>query len=670
MNSLQKIFVCCAAAVFPAVAYAEDGPESIGLRMIDISPGSFLMGSSGYGRNYDEAPVHEVIISEPFRISATEVTNAQYEMFDPSHRKLRGKDRFSFRDNEAVIHVSWHDAMAFCKWLSEKDGKTYRLPTEAEWEYVCRAGSMGPYSIGDRALPKQMLKNQVETWEPRPIPLDVGKSIPNAWGVYDMHGNVEEWCMDWYGPYEDAMQNDPTGPAAGISKVTRGGSHNTPVEYLRSSNRSSALPDDRTAFIGFRIVEVSGDGPAVNAAGSEKHDARAVKTKDKKYRRPAARQNVPFFAAPVPFVKYDRNLEYMFTHNHCPAVTWLGDGSLLAIWFSAENEKDREMTILSSRFDPARGSWSDPELFFKIADRNMTGSALYYDQDSGLLYHFNGVEAAGTWGNLALVMRTSPDNGRTWSAPVFVNPEHGPGNQVIAGTFKTAEGWLLQPCDATHTVRGGSILHISKDGGKTWERSDAGHEDEVPVFAEDSTGHRIAGIHAAVVQLSDGSLMAFGRDDNIVKDGKPRMTASISKDMGKTWTYHATEFPPVSSGQRLILKRLNEGPLMLISFTDARIDWQNIEGMSFSGKDGEFTGYGMYAALSFDEGRTWPVKKLLTNGKRRYLDGGAFTGWFMTDGTHAEPKGYLAATQGPDNVIHLCTSALHYMFNLEWIMEK
>ena len=109
---------------------------------------------------------------------------------------------------------------------------------------------------------------------------------------------------------------------------------------------------------------------------------------------------------------------------------------------------------------------------------------------------------------------------------------------------------------------------------------------------------------------------------------------------------------------------------MMISFTDASIDYRNIEGMAFSGRDGEYRGYGMYAALSFDEGKTWPVKKLLTDGTRRYLDGGAFTGWFLSDVTHAEPKGYLAVTQGPDNMIHLCTSALHYMFNLEWLMEK
>ncbi len=678
MNNAKKILaVCCLSAALPVCLHTRDYTNSIGMKMVDIAPGSFLMGGPGYGRNYDEAPAHEVVISAPFRISATEVTNAQYELFDPGHREYRGRNRFSFRDGEAVVYVSWDDAAAFCEWLSEKEGKSYRLPTEAEWEYVCRAGSMGPYAIGDRALPKSMLKNQVETWDPRPVPLDVGKSIPNAWGVYDMHGNVEEWCLDWYGPYPSSVQKDPAGPAEGISKVVRGGSHNTPAEYLRSSNRSSSFPGDRTLFTGFRIVEVTGDSLSVRlSSGTGAPDVETVGKQDGKRdsgkRRKSGNRipDGPFFSGPVPFVRYDRSKEYMFTHNHCPAVTWLGDGSLLAIWFSAENEKDREMTVLSSRYDPAKGEWSSPELFFKAADRNMTGSSLYYDGESGLLYHFNGVEAAGTWGHLALVMRTSADDGRTWSAPVFVNPEHEPGNQVIAGTIRTAEGYIVQPCDATHTVRGGSILHISMDGGKTWERSDAGHETEVPVFTENGTGHRIAGIHAGVVQLSDGSLLAFGRDDNIVKDGKPRMPASISHDMGKTWTYHATEFPPVSSGQRLVLKRLNEGPLMMISFTDASIDYRNIEGMAFSGRDGEYRGYGMYAALSFDEGKTWPVKKLLTDGTRRYLDGGAFTGWFLSDVTHAEPKGYLAVTQGPDNMIHLCTSALHYMFNLEWLMEK
>ena len=639
--------------------------NSIGMEMVAVKPGTFLMGSAGTGLDYDEAPAHPVTISGGFRIGATEVTNRQFEMFMPGHSALRGKDGLSREDDEAVIFVSYDEAAAFCRWLSEKEGKNYRLPTEAEWEYACRAGSMGPYAIGDRALPKSMLKHQEHVWKPVSLSLRTGVSIPNGWGIYDMHGNVEEWCLDWYGPYGSGMDVNPAGPSNGESRVVRGGSHNTPVKYLRSANRSALLPGDRTAFTGFRIVE---------APENEKlRYTPAAKVKKPGKQAPYRWKKVesPLFEVPRNYIRREfmGEIPEMFTHNHCPAVTWLPNGDLLAVWFSTEDEKDREMTILSSRLKAGSREWTKPELFFKVADRNMTGSALFYDNEEGVLYHFNGVEAAGAWQNLALVFRTSTDCGHTWSEPEFVNPEHESGNQVIAGTIKTSEGSILQPCDATPTVRGGSILHISSDNGKSWHRSDAGAGNSVPNFREGGKGHRIAGIHAGIVELNDGRLLALGRDNNIQRDGKPTMPQSVSEDGGHTWTYSATGFPPVSSGQRIVLKRLNEGAILLVSFTDASIDYRNIHGMEFTADGETFTGYGMYAAVSFDEGKTWPVRKLLTDGTERWLYGGGFTGYFKMGRTHAEPKGYLAVTQSPDNVIHLLSSSLHYRFNLRWLME-
>lgn len=219
----------------------EPGPT---IRFAEIPAGWFYMGSGGPGADYDETPIHKVVISRPFRMSVTEITNAQYEAFDPSHRALRGKQGFSSGDNEAVIFVDWHQADAFCRWLSEKEGRTYRLPTEAEWEYACRAGSCMHYSFGDR-LPKAALKNQEEHHSFIPVDLTVAQSAPNAFGLYDMHGNVEEWCYDWYGPYFRGDQTDPVGYADGFYKVTRGGSHSTPVEYLRSANRMAMIPEDK-----------------------------------------------------------------------------------------------------------------------------------------------------------------------------------------------------------------------------------------------------------------------------------------------------------------------------------------------------------------------------------------------------------------------------------------
>ena len=161
--------------------------------MVYIPQGTFMMGSDGAGFNQDEAPQHKVTISKGFRMSATEITNLQYEQFRPSHKELRGKGGFSSGDDEAVVFVSWYDACSYCKWLSEKTGKRYRLPTEAEWEYACRAGTVTEYNTGD-SLPPSALKHQKTERNLVPVSLEVAQGEPNAFGLYDMHGNVEEWC--------------------------------------------------------------------------------------------------------------------------------------------------------------------------------------------------------------------------------------------------------------------------------------------------------------------------------------------------------------------------------------------------------------------------------------------------------------------------------------------
>ena len=136
-------------------------------------------------------------------------------------------------------------------------------------------------------------------------------------------------------------------------------------------------------------------------------------------------------------------------------------------------------------------------------------------------------------------------------------------------------------------------------------------------------------------------------------------------DLGQTWTYSESPFPPISSGQRLVLMRLKEGPILFVSFTHHPREKEG--GMVFSDITGkEFSGTGMYAAVSYDEGKSWPVKKLVTPGLGKY-EGGGWTGQFETTSTSAEPMGYLAATQSPDNTIHLISSRMHYRFNLKWL---
>lgn len=640
--------------------------NSLGMRMVRIEPGSFVMGSAE-GGEFDERPAHDVVISRPFRISACEVTNAQFERFDPSHKAQRGRRGFSTGDDEAVVFVSWHEAVAFCEWLSGREGRHYRLPTEAEWEYACRAGTTAAYHTG-ATLPEAYHRHQKEEWDPVPVSLAVGRTPPNPWGLHDLHGNVEEWCLDWYGPFDAARRIDPKGPAKGDTKVARGGSHNTELPFLRSANRLSTLPDDRSCLIGFRVVAGRlPEGPYAPPAPAGRW-AQDV-SRDRFDWRGGPDMSRPHFKAPMTYVHIPpgSNGPMYSQHNHCPALTACPNGDLLAAWFSTNTEAGREMTILASRLRRGAAAWEDASVFFKGADRNMTGSALWWD-GGDTLYHFNGLGAAGTWGTLAVVLRASRDNGATWDAR-FVNAEHILHNQVISCTLRTREGYLIQACDAVSGGDGGTAIHISRDGGRTWIDPAAGKSQ--PTFRDGESGAWIAGIHASIVQLADGRLMALGRGDSLAGPGEvgPRMPMSISDDMGATWRYQPSEFPPIAGGQRLVLMRLREGPLLFCSFTDSSKQLKSPVGMKLLDAAGrERTFFGLFAAVSEDDGKTWRYRRLLTHdGSPQALSGGAWTGRFTLDPHHAEPKGYLAATQTPDGVIHLVSSALYYQFNFTWI---
>lgn len=326
-----------------------------------------------------------------------------------------------------------------------------------------------------------------------------------------MHGNVEEWCSDWYGPYLPGFQTDPAGRISGDFRVTRGGSHNTPDNYLRSSNRMAMLPDDKHSFTGFRIVE-SDRTPTPNVAEERGNHLNQQRIIQSKYTWKVIEK--PLFTAPVPYViaPSEASGEPLFSHNHQPAITWCDNGDLLAIWFSGDEENGRGMIVAASRKRAGTNEWDPASTFFKVPDRNMTGSSLLND-GQGTLYHLNGVEAAGDWQNLMMVMRTSQDNGQTWSRPQIIAPEHTKRHQVIAGPIVTREGWLLQACDAGPGSHDGAAIHISKDKGKNW--ADPWDGKPMPDFKEGGTGSTIAGIHAGIVQLKDGSLMALGRGNSI-----------------------------------------------------------------------------------------------------------------------------------------------------------
>jgi formylglycine-generating enzyme required for sulfatase activity len=229
--------------------------NSIGMKLRLIPAGEFMMGSpeTESGR-FDDETQHRVSITKPFYLGVTEVTQEQYQ-------KVMGKNPSEFKGPQnPVERVSWAEAVEFCRKLSampaEKTaGHVYRLPTEAEWEYACRAGTPTAYSFGDDASRLGdygwFEGNSDSSTHP------VGEKKPNAWGLYDMHGGVYEWCQDRYGDYPSGSVTDPTGAASGSIRVLRGGSWNSLARGCRSAFRFRFTPEVRSNFLGFRVLRSS-----------------------------------------------------------------------------------------------------------------------------------------------------------------------------------------------------------------------------------------------------------------------------------------------------------------------------------------------------------------------------------------------------------------------------
>jgi formylglycine-generating enzyme required for sulfatase activity len=213
-----------------------------------IHAGEFLMGS--HDGADDEQPLHTVRISKPFYLGQYEVTQGQWQI-------IMGHNRSRFQGDTTlpVERVSWEDVQEFLGRLNAKEGaSTYRLPTEAEWEYAARAGTTTTYSFGNdtRQLEEYAWyrKNAGDHTHP------VGQKKPNAWGLYDMHGNVWEWVQDWYGAYAAGTVVDPAGPSAGSERVRRGGSWYDAASSCRSAYRYEAAPSRRIVNVGFRLLQM------------------------------------------------------------------------------------------------------------------------------------------------------------------------------------------------------------------------------------------------------------------------------------------------------------------------------------------------------------------------------------------------------------------------------
>ena len=226
------------------------GKEKVPMRFVYVPPGEFTMGSpeDEPGRDDDERQ-HKVILTEGFFMQETPVTQAQWAAVmgdNPSHFKKCGPDC-------PVESVSWDDAQRFLKKLNEGGGEyEYRLPTEAQWEYACRAGTTTRYYTGDSKADLKRAGWYGENSGDKTHP--VGQKKPNAFGLYDMHGNVWEWCQDWFGDYPAGPVTDPTGPKCGSNRVLRGGGWYDNARYCRSADRYGYYPSFRGSRYGFRLA--------------------------------------------------------------------------------------------------------------------------------------------------------------------------------------------------------------------------------------------------------------------------------------------------------------------------------------------------------------------------------------------------------------------------------
>ena len=731
--------------------------DSTGLQFVKIPKGDFLMGADldpsyivanekkGWKSIFiqDEFPVRKIKLSSDFEISKYEVTNTQYEKFDPNHKVLRGSFmNISELDNEAVVYVSWEDANKYTQWLSENDTEyDYRLPTESEWEYVCRAGTKTAFNDGsnidiykNNPFPASEIESKHYkfpypftwsngcrkwvTWTPeecvgvddvypsktqiKDTDLTVGMGKPNNFGVYDMHGNVEEWVSDWYGVYDINDKLNPIGPVTGDFKVTRGGSHNNHVQHARSSNRMAAAINDKNYFVGFRVVRTLKENDANRKHGEifKRNWSNNVTQKDFNWKKDSEEPHFSMESLFELVPKLEDGSHYgsleqlrqfgfdgsnnkplltgpLYTHNHSPTIAWCPNGDIFLSWFTGESEVGPELSLVASRGVRSQNGkikWTYPSEFLKAADRNMHSSNIIIDK-YGVLHQMSSIGVAGRWDKLALGYRKSSDNGATWSpVKMILELDHGftDGCSMQGNMFEKSNGDLVFIVDdkGDGTSNTGSIV-ISSDGGNNWYRK--GHSSTTPDTL------RIAGLHSAAIEISDingdkkNDLLAIARDNGAYFGGKAPQ--SISIDGGDTWQRSASVFPSIMGEQRFFLLRLpyskkldGKQPIIFVGFANDGIEGRNSEGKL------DYI-HGLYASLSYDEGKTWPRehRKVLSDIKGVDEKMIEVAPWQKKNVFKKEKSldiGYLSAVQSPDGLIYVTDGKLIFTFNTSWVNQN
>jgi len=666
-------------AMMSAASANEPFTNGCGIKMLPIPAGSFLMGEQrpvskemngpdwgDYG-NHDEVPVHKVTLTQAFYMSETEITAEQFGQFRPDYQ---GPELFA----PYAAGISWTEADAFCKWLSEKEGKPYRLPTEAEWEYACRAGSKDLF------------------WSGGTLPDD----DTNPFGLKRMHSGMSEWCYDWYGLYPWQDQTDPVGRASGFTRVVRGGGVEVhpfdkaslegksegqrweitqgfvdtpyggfPAFYRRCANRASLMPGSPPPgaalqhFIGFRVVlapppdakPLDAEAPwPMQGLKQEHYDGGQGPDPAKPYFKVRPLLPIP------PENCHDEDIAAIGLnpgikgHIHSGGLAVCPNGDLFMVSFSTkrgESESCSNATMVCTRLRRGAEQWDMPDVFVDLADMNEQSALLW--NDNGTLWFFGGGRYFGPGkqelGNVPFRFCSSADNGATWSemkVPIIDGPVRGFTAQPINSAFRGPDGTIYFGMDGPAAS---SLLWASADNGRTWR----------------DTGGMTAARHTTFALLKDGRILAMGGKNADIEGYTPQCWSS---DGGRTWSAPVkAPFSALGANQRPTLIRLKSGRLFFAT------DCQHISKMPPEGTKLR----GTMVALSDDEGETWHVKPLsmATPHERHRFETDT---WEPKDGPdHRYPTlGYSVATQGPDGIIHLMSSmnhpSLHFAMNETWIL--
>lgn len=625
---LLVLLVCTLATCAGQLNAAEFYTNSIGMKLVHIEQGSFLMGQEGNESecDWDEQPLHKVTISKPFYMSESEVTLEQFRQF---RLDFTGTEQYS----PYAAGVSWYDAVAFCKWLSDKDGKPYRLPTEAEWEYGCRAGTPTPFSSGDT----------------RPEP-----ETANTLGLKNMHTGVREWCLDWHGEYPLANRTDPVGPEYGMTKVIRGGGmDNDDDRYARSANRAAIAPSfapypqspTKSGFhsIGFRVVQAP--MPLTRPLICQPPFAQQCVNQSAEQAKQGPDPKKPFFRKryllPTPPENVSREMidaaglhPAFRKHNHSPGLEVCPNGDVLMIIYTSYSEYEAGVSLMATRLRFGADQWDMPCRMFDFVDLNDHCPLLW--NDNGTIYFFWGSPRFGDGRAFPFQWTSSADNGTTWCEvrfPNFTNEVGCHSKQPINTVLRDNEGTIYVASDG---CGGKSVLWASKDNGGTWY----------------DTAGRTGGRHTTFVLLKDGlTILGMGGKNTDIDGFMPK---SISTDGGKTWEVTKTPFPAQGSNQRPSIIRLHSSRLFFAA------DYQSINGAQPEG----ITEVGSYVALSDDDGKTWKIKPL--PGAQQHENPDRHNG--------NATIGYSAARQAPNGIIHLITTmnrpCLHFELNEAWILNQ